>query len=180
MKEKKEFNFAERWVDKLAKESESPSKLKTQVLAWGIAGVLLVGVVGSTPWLWEYKVRRDISLVENEALLLSEIANQVKRLKALKVEVEGQQQLQTLIQTSTNDPSPILERLKNILPVGTVVNSFSMQEKAVTLSVSIPTPVDVARLWVSLRESGMFQGVDIQTISLQDKAQTMNFNLTLK
>lgn len=180
MREKKEFNFAKRWVEGLARENENPSRLKTRVLTWGIGSLLLLGVVGSTPWLWEYKVSRDIILVEDQISLLRETANQVNQLKALKAKVEGQEQLQALMQKSTRDPAPVLEKLKDVLPVGSVVNSFSLQEKAVILSVSVPTPVDVARLWISMRDSGMFQGVDIQTVSLQDKAQTLNFNLTLK
>jgi len=180
MKEKREFNFAQRWVDKLARDNESPTRWKNQAITWGIAGLLLLGVIGSTPWLWEYKLRKDINLVENEIFLLRDIANQVKQLKALKAKEEEQHQLQNLVQTSTHDPSPILEKLKNTLPVGAVVNLFSLQETTVTFSVSVPTPVDVARLWVSLRDSGMFQEVDIQTVSLQDKVQTLNFNLKLK
>lgn len=180
MKEKREFNFAQCWVDGLARENESPSKLKIQALTWGIGSLLFLGVVGSTPWLWEYKVTRDITLVEERISSLGEISNQVNQLKALKAKAEGQQKLLKLMQNSTRDPGPILEKLKSTLPVGTVVNTFSLQENAVTLGVSVPTPVDVARLWVSLRDSGMFQRVDIQTVSLQDKVQTLNFSLTLK
>ena len=180
MKEKREFNFAQRWVEGQARESESPSKLKTQALTWGIGSLVFLGVMGSTPWLWEYKLSRDIIVVEDKISLLREISNQVSQLKTLKSKVEGQEKLQNLMKTSTRDPGPILEKLKDILPIGAVVNSFSLQEKALILSVSVPTPVDVARLWISLRDSGMFQEVDIQTISLQDKAQTLNFNLSLK
>ncbi len=181
MRERKEFNFAQRWVDGLARETESPLKLKTQVLTWGIGSLLLLGILGSTPWLWEYKVNRDILLVEDQISSLRDIANQVNQLKALKTQAEGQQQLQTLMQKSTRDPAPVLEQLKDLLPVGSVVNSFSLQENAVSLSVSVPTPVDVARLWISFRDSGMFQeSVDIQTVSLQDETQSLNFDLTLK
>ncbi|HBW36182.1 PilN domain-containing protein [Desulfosporosinus sp. BICA1-9] len=180
MKEKREFNFAQRWIEGQARESESPSKLKTQALTWGIGGLVFLGVIGSTPWLWEYKLSRDLIVVEDKISLLREISNQVSQLKTLKSKVEEQEKLQNLMKTSTRDPGPILEKLKNTLPIGAVVNSFSLQENNVSLSVSLPTPVDVARLWVSLRDSGMFLVVDIQTVSLKDQTQTMNFNLTLK
>ncbi len=180
MKEKRELNLAQRWVDGLARETKSHLRFKTQVLTWGIGSLLFLGAVGSTPWIWEYKVSRDIILVEEEVSLQREIENQVNQLKSLKAKAEGQQQLQNMMQNNTRDPGPILEKLKNTLPVGSVVNSFAMQENTVTLSVSVPTPVDVARLWVSLRDSGIFQGVDIQTVSLQDQVQTLNFTLTLK
>lgn len=180
MKEKREFNFSKRWVEELAREKENRSKLKTQVLTWGIGSLLFIGAIGGTPWLWEYKVNRDITLAEKKVSSLGNIANQVKQLKLLKAKAEGQQQLLNLMKNNSRDPAPILEKLKNILPVGSVVTIFSWQENIVTLSVNVPTPVDVARLWVSLRASGMFQGVDIQTVSLQDKVQTLNLALTLK
>ena len=179
MREKKEFNFAQQWIDGLARESESPTKWRKRALLWGTGSLLVLAVVGSAPWLWEYKVKRDITLVEQQISALGEITNQVKRFKSLNTQVEGQQQLLDLMKKSTRDPGPILEKLKKTLPIGTVVNTFSLQENALTMGVSVPTPVDVARLWVSLRDSGMFQEVDIQTVSLQDKVQTLNFTLNL-
>lgn len=180
MREKKEFNFAKQWIDGLARENKSPTKWKTKALLWGTGSLLSLTLVGSAPWLWEYKVNRDMALVEQQISALGEISKQVNQLKALKTQAEGQQQLLDLMQRSTHDPGPILEKLKKTLPVGTTVNAFSLQENDLTMSMSVPTPVDVARLWVSLRDSGMFQEVDIQTVSLQDKVQTLNFNLKLK
>ncbi|HUS88235.1 MAG TPA: PilN domain-containing protein [Desulfosporosinus sp.] len=180
MREKKEFNFAQQWEAGIAREIQNPHSWKTKAVLWGTVSVIFLGVLGSAPWLWEYKVKRDITLVEQQISALGEIPNQVKRFKSLKNQVEGQQQLLDLMQKSTRDPGPILEKLKKTLPAGTAVNTFSLQENALTMGVSVPTPVDVARLWVSLLDSGMFQEVDIQTVSLQDKAQTLNFNLKLK
>jgi len=180
MKEKKEFNFARRWVEGLAKENEKPSILKTRVVVLGIGSLVFLGVIGSVPWLWEYKLSRDIILAKEKIDDVLDIATQVNQLKSLNAKAEGQRQLQNLIKSGTRDPGPILEKLRSILPAGSVVDSFGLQENAVTLSISVPTPVDVARLWVSLRDSGMFNGVDIQTVSLEDKAQTLKFNLTLK
>lgn len=179
MREKREFNFAQRWVVGI-KEGESPTNRKKRALLWGMGSLIIVTLVGSAPWLWEYKIKRDIKLVEQQILALGEINNQVNQLKELTLQVEGQQQLLDLMQNSTRDPGPILEKLKKTLPIGTVVNTFALQDNALTMDVSVPTPVDVARLWVSLRDSGMFQEVDIQTVSLQDKAQTLNFSLIFK
>lgn len=180
MREKKEFNFAQQWIDGLARENESPKSWKSKAVLWGAGTLLIVAVVGSAPWLWEYKVKRDITLVEQQIAALGEITNQVNQLKTLKVQAEGQQQILDLMKKSTRDPGPILEKLKKTLPIGTVVNTFSLQENALTMVVSVLTPVDVARLWASMNDSGMFQEVDIQTVSLQDKAQTLNMNLKLK
>lgn len=180
MREKKEFNFAQQWIEGLARETGRPKKWKTTSLLWGLVSLLLIGVVGSAPWVWEYKLKQDITLVEQQISVLGEITNQVKQLNDLKAQAEAQQKLLDLMKKSTREPGPILENLKKTLPIGTVVNTFSLQENTLNISVSVPSPVDVARLWVSLRESGMFQEVDIQPVSLQDKVQTLNFNLKLK
>ncbi|MGC7873705.1 PilN domain-containing protein [Desulfosporosinus sp. SYSU MS00001] len=180
MREKKEFNFAQCWVDSLTRESASPFKLKVQIITWGVGFLLILGVIGSTPWFWNYKLNRDIAGVEEKISSLSEISNQVNRMKTLKSEVKVEEQTLNLIQKNSRDPEPIFETLRSTLPVGTVVNSFSFQENSVAISVSVPTPVDAARLWVSLRNSGMFQNVDLQTVSLQDQVQSLNLNLVLK
>ncbi|OLN32231.1 PilN domain-containing protein [Desulfosporosinus metallidurans] len=180
MREKREFNFAQQWEAGLAREIQNPHSWKTKAVLWGTVSVMLLGVLGSVPWIWEYKVKRDIALVEQQSSSLGDIAKQVNQLKVLKAQTEGQQQLLNLMQKNTRDPGPILDELKRTLPMGTIVNTFSLQENVLTMGVSVPTPVDVARLWVSLRDSGMFQEVDIQTVSLQDKEQTLNFNLKLK
>ncbi|MCO1600088.1 PilN domain-containing protein [Desulfosporosinus nitroreducens] len=180
MREKREFNFAKRWLEGLARENGSPSKWKERALLWGTGSILILIVAGSIPWLWEYKVKRDIALVEKQIIAIEKINNQVNQLKGLKVQAQEQQQLLDLMQKSSQDPGPILEKLMENFPIGTVINSFSLQENTLTMGVSVPIPVDVARLWVSLRDSGMFQEVDIQTVSLEDKAQTLNFNLKLR
>ena len=180
MREKREFNFADRWVSELVRETRDPLKWKMQVVLWGSISLLLLCILGGTPWIWEYKVRLDIAKVEQQISSLGEIANQVKRVEDLKNQAEVQRKLLDLMQKSTRDPAPILEKLKKTLPVGTVVNTFSLQANDLTLGVSVPTPVDVARLWISLRDTGLFQEVDIKTVSLQDKVQTLNFKLKFK
>ncbi|AFM42321.1 Fimbrial assembly protein (PilN) [Desulfosporosinus acidiphilus SJ4] len=180
MKEKNEFNFAQRWVTSLARESNGPSKFKTQAVIWGIVGLMIFGIIGSTPWLWDYKLARDINKAEENISSLREISTQVSKMNALKKEVQEEQQTLNTIQKSTHDPGSVLDKLKGMLPIGTIINSFALQENSVALSVSVPNPVDVARLWVSLRDSGMFQEVNLQNVSLQDKVQSLNLNLLLK
>ena len=80
------------------------------------------------------------------------------------------------------DPKPVLDRLQQLLPLGTTVKSFSLQaDNSLKINVSVSTTADVLRLYTSLRDSGMFEKVDdIQTVSLQDKVQDLSFTLKLK
>ncbi|WP_088226203.1 PilN domain-containing protein [Desulfosporosinus sp. FKB] len=180
MKEKKEFNFARHWKSELIRENQSPKQWKTKALLWGTGFVIWIAIMGCLPWIWEYKVQRDIVHIGNQISSLGEISNQVKQLDTLKAQVRGQQELLALIQNSTQDPTPILEKLKKALPPGTQITTFSLKGNTVIMNISVSTPIDVARLWGGLRNSGLFQEVDLKTISLQDKVQSLNFNLRLK
>jgi Tfp pilus assembly protein PilN len=180
MQEKLQFNFAERWQLKLAKPAEEQKK-RNKLMAVGVAGVLFVGGLGIIPWVWEYTLNQDIAKVNNQIQTMKQVDIQVKQLKNLKARVNNQKQLITLMKQSTNDPEPILNKIRALLPTGSLVNSFVLTaEKTINISITVKGPVEVTRLWVNFRDSGMFKNVDMQTVSLQDKAQSVNFILNLK
>ena len=65
-----------------------------------------------------------------------------------------------------------------LLPKGTTISSLIIEEdKSFQVTLDIPTPSDVPRLWVSFEESGLFESFDINTVSLQDMPQTITLNL---
>jgi type IV pilus assembly protein PilN len=149
-------------------------------MALGIAGLSLVGLLGSTPWAWEYKLRQDIQRINADIQELNEVDTKVNQLNVLKEQIDKQKQIQQLI-SSTRDPGTVLDKLKTLLPVGTLVNSLALSgDNSMIISVTVPGPIDVATLWINLRDSKMFETVDIQTVSLQDQNQTLNLSLKLK
>jgi len=82
---------------------------------------------------------------------------------------------------SSRDPGAILDKLKNFLPAGTLVNSIALSsDNSMVISVTVSGPMDVARLWTNLRDSNLFETFDIQTVSLQDQKQTLNLSLKIK
>ena len=182
MPNKRNLNFALAWETQRKKNpSETSPRFQTKSLVMGVGGIFLIVVLTSSPWLWEYKLRLETSSVNKKITELHEIDQQVQKLNAMKEQAQNQKKLIDLIEKSTRDPGPVLDKLQKLLPQGTTVKSFSLQaDNSVALSVTIPTPVDVARLWTSLRDSGVFLNVDIQTLSLQDKAQDFSFALKLK
>lgn len=181
MRDKKAFNFVRRWEASLDKAAGKEKTLPPKMVLSATIGITMIILLVSAPFLWEYKVNFDREQLEQKISDLRSIDNLVKKQQSLKNQVDAQQQVLDLVNKSNQDPGPILERLRQLLPVGTTVTTFNLQaDRTLTLGVAIPNPVDVARLWTTFRDSGMFQSVDIQTVSLMDKIQMLNLNLKLK
>ncbi len=182
MREKREFNFALRWEQKTTqKPLQRILGLEARMLGGWVGGAVLIMAVAAAPWLWEYKLQNDLKQVHGNINQLREVDGLWQQVKSLQKQVQNQTELQAMMQKSAHDPGPLWAKLNSLFPPGTVVNAFTLQaDKGVTLAVAIPNPIDVAQLWIKLRDSNLFQEVDIQNVSLQDKAQTLNLNLKLK
>ncbi|MHB8124019.1 MAG: hypothetical protein ACYDEJ_00015 [Desulfitobacteriaceae bacterium] len=182
MRRKNEFNFAIAWETLLEKEALGGKKLfKTRDIITIICVALLIGVVACLPWLWDYKLGYDLGKTNQSIAKLNDIDNKVKKLNALKNQVQNLKNVLDLTVKNTHDPAPVLEKVRLLLPIGTTVRSFALQaDNTLTIAVSIPTPVDAARLWTSFLDSGLFQNVEFQSVLLQDKVQDFNLSLKLK
>lgn len=182
MQEKKDFNFALRWEQVQALQSGVHQARRKRRMILGIGGgVLALALLGSGPWLWPFKLQYDLNTMNQKISALSEVDRHVKTVDNLEAQLQNQQQMMNLVQQNSVDPGPLLKKLKDLLPVGTTISSFSQQpDKSVKMTLSVPTPVDVARFWISFQSSGLFEKVDIKTVSLQDKIQNMSLDLKLK
>lgn len=179
MQEKLQFNFALRWEQIQAKE-KAPKRKLIKTAAIGIVGFIVIGLAGSTPWVWEYKLRQDLLRVNTEIQKLNALDTQVNQMNSLKGQIEKKKRVEQLI-LSSRDPAAILNKLKSFLPVGTLVNSINLSaDHSMVIGVTLSGPVDVAKLWTNLRDSNLFETFDIQTVSLQDQKQTLNLSLKLK
>jgi len=181
MRRKQNFNFAIAWQTELKKEASGGKfRFQTKDIIF-VCIATIIGIISSSPWLWNYKLGLDLAKTNQLIMELKDVDEQVRKLNTLKKQVENLTNVSELTVKSTRDPGPILEKVRLLLPLGTTVKSFSLQaDNSLSLSVSIPTPVDVARIWTSLQDSNLFQSVDIQTISLIDQAQDYNLSLKLK
>lgn len=182
MRSKIEFNFALRWEQALSIHTGAHLKRKKrQQLLILFVGVIVILAGTTWPWLWMYKLQNDLEEVNQKIANLSSTENQVRQLDALKLKNTQQIEVINQIKGSNIDPEPILNKMAKLFPAGTTINSFSLTaDKNLTMSVSIPTPIDLAKLWISLRDSGLFQTVDVKTFSLVDKVQTLSLSLKLK
>ncbi|AET66672.1 hypothetical protein Desor_0997 [Desulfosporosinus orientis DSM 765] len=182
MRRKHNFNFALAWKAQLRKESSNGRfYFRTEEIIIFISVLLGLIVIASSPWIWNYKLNLDLTKTNNLILSFKNIDEKVQKLNTLTKQVQNLKSVSELSERSTHDPGPVLEKIRLLLPIGTKIKSFSLQaDNSLLLVVSIPTPVDVARLWTSLQNSNLFQNVDIQTISLLDQSQDFNLSLKIK
>ena len=179
--EKREFNFLLAWEREQARVSGQTIRIRPKTLAALIAGILVLTLAAAAPWLWEYKLDRELADLNRKIAAFGRIESKVQRLIVLQTQKAKEQQLLEAVKKNTKDPGPLLDQLSKLLPQGTKVSTFSLQaDNTLNLSVSLPTPVDVARFWSSLRDSGLFQEVEIKIVSLEDKAQELALTLKLK
>lgn len=182
MRHKYNFNFAAAWEAQLRKEASGGKfRFQTKEIIVSVCIAISLALVLSLPWIWNYRLGLELTKTNHLIVGLSNIDEQVRKLNLLKSQVQNLKNVSELTVQSTHDPGPVLEKLRLLLPLGTTVKSFSLQaDNSISLAVSIPTPVDVARLWTSLQNSNLFQSVEIQTISLIDQSQDFNLSLKLK
>lgn len=173
MKQKREFNFARRWELEQAKQTTPSSALPLDLIGWGIGGTVIVLAILGSPWIWAYKLDYDLQNSNLKFAELRPVELQIQKIASLNSQIQKSKQFFELIKKENRDPIEVLYKLKELMPLGTVVTSFSYAGDAISIAVNIPVPVDVARLWVSLRDSGIFQEVDIQSVSLVDQVQKL-------
>ena len=74
----------------------------------------------------------------------------------------------------------ILNVIKNCLPENTYITDFSSNRgETFNFTVISPEPLDTIKLIVKFREPGLFEDIDMNTISLKNDA-LVNINLKLK
>jgi len=181
MREKREFNFALSWEQVQRKPRSRLLGLERNVFL-GIAGTAVLALgLALTPWLWEYKLQADLTQINGKISQLSQVDRLWQEVKSLQKQVQNQTDLLSLMQKNSSDPGALWNKLGQYLPPGTVINSFAFESgNTLKLTISVPTPIELAQLWVNLRDSNLFENIDIQTVSLEDKVQTLNLNLKLK
>jgi Tfp pilus assembly protein PilN len=180
MQERRQLNFAQRWKQGLTK----PNKLalrKARLILAGFSVVLAIGLLGSAPWIYHYKLSWDLGAVNQQIQDLKAIDDQVQQQETLKTQIAAQEKMLDIMKNQVRNPSEVLELLRRELPIGAVVNNIALNaDNTVNVALSLPGPIDVARLWASLAQSQAFEPVDLQKISLLDQEQSLSLQLKLK
>lgn len=180
MQERRQLNFAQRWKQGLTKPNKAAYRKLRHVLA-GSGLVLAVGLLGSAPWLYHYKLAWDLAVVNQQIQALKDIDEQVQQQETLTSQVAAQRKMLDSMKNQVRNPNEVLELLRRELPVGAVVNSIALNaDNTVNVALTLPGPIDVARFWASLDQSQAFEPIDIRTVSLRDQEQSLSLQLKFK
>ncbi|BAE84194.1 PilN domain-containing protein [Desulfitobacterium hafniense] len=180
MRERVQLNFAQRWRIKL-KEPKKEARRRTKRILAGIGVGIVVVAMGSLPWVYEYRLAKELTALNQQIASLQDIDTQVYQMQALEGLVDSQEKFLELITKGRKNPSEVLNRLQQQLPAGSAVVSFSMaNDSSFKASINFPSPVDAANFWSGMMSSNYFETKDIDAMSLEDKEQTLNMEFKLK
>lgn len=180
MKERTQFNYAQRWRIEQDSNQRTLKDHKSGIAAFMIVGLLLVALL-AFPWIWQIVLQNKLNTIEESIGNYQEAEVALQEIERLEAEVA---KLDILLKTAEESPKnlrTILPQVRKLLPDGATITSFSLQaENSIQLGLELPGSVDVARLWVSFRDSGLFADFDLKTVSLTEESQNLNLTLKMK
>lgn len=180
MRERVQLNFAQRWRVKLKEPKQAAMKRTKRILAGAAVGIA-IAAIGSLPWVYELRLATDLNMLNQQIAAMQELDSQVYQLDTLKNRINSQEQLLTLINEKRKDPSEVLNRLQEHLPSGSILEGFTLNpDNSFKVSITFRSPVDVASFWSSMKNSEYYEVEDINTLSLDDKEQTLYMEFRLK
>lgn len=180
MKERVQLNFAERW--RITFEQDKIRRRQHRVrIAAAVFVALGLLVLGGIPWLWQLKLGLDLTALERSISEYSEVSATLQEIEQLKAEIDRKEAFFNMLEKNSKKPQLVLKKIESLLPPGATIGSFSLQaDNSVQISVTLPGPVDTARLWINLCDSGLFEEFDFKTVSLTDRVQSLDLSLKLK
>ncbi|RNC29308.1 MAG: hypothetical protein AWM53_00661 [Candidatus Dichloromethanomonas elyunquensis] len=180
MKEKKQFNYAQRWRIEHSGINRSTHKRKTSIYFLTLIGVFVAALLAS-PWIWQFILTYQLNTIEQKIAVYHDVASTLEEVDSVKDEITKMNNFLGIAQTKSKKPWEVLTQINRLLPSGTVVTSFSLQaDNSIQINVDVPGPVDLAKFWMNFRDSGLFTDFDMKTVSLTDQVQHLSLTLELK
>lgn len=180
MKERTQFNYAQRWKIEHSSHNRAKRKRNRGILTLTIVSVLVIAVLVS-PWVWQSMLHYKLDQVDENIKVYHEVAATVEKIEELKAkEMRLDHFLQTIEENSKN-PRRVISEITKLMPQGTIVNSYTLQaDNTVQIGLVLLGPIDVAKLWINFRDSGLFVDFDLMNVSLADDKQNLSLTLSLK
>jgi Tfp pilus assembly protein PilN len=180
MKEKKHLNYAHRWKMKLGNDRRTlGGKKRGRIIATVLSLLLLVLL--TLPWTLQLKYKYELKKVEKSIEYYADTAVILQEVEELESKVARMSAFRKIAEEKSKNPQQVLRQINNLLPAQTTVSSFSLQaDNSVSLGLALAGPVDVAKLWMNFRDSGLFVDFDLTAVSLTDDVQRLNLTLKLK
>ncbi|NLI91835.1 MAG: hypothetical protein GX434_06380 [Peptococcaceae bacterium] len=180
MKERAQFNYAQRWRIEQSGNKRLTQKRKKSIFAFTLISFLVVALLAS-PWVWQFILNYQLDKIEQSITAYHDVAVTMEDVDRLKGEIARMNSFLAISQGKSKKPREVLTQINKLLPTGTTVTSFSLQaDNSVQINVDVPGPVDLAKFWMNFRDSGLFTDFDMKTVSLTDEVQHLSLTLKLK
>lgn len=180
MKERTQFNYAQRWQIEHSSHKRAAQKRNKGIVIVTMLSIVTL-VILALPWAWQFMLKYRLDTIEKKIVYYQEVAVTLQEIDRLKSEIGGMNSFLDTVQKNSKKPREVLAKITQLLPAGASVTSFSLQaDNSVQIGVVLPGPVDLARLWINFRDSGLFTDFDINAVSLTDEVQRLNLTLKLK
>jgi len=179
MKERSQFNYAQRWrISNSGNERATQKRIRGFVM-FSLIGFLVVGLF-AVPWIWQFALRHELEQVEAKIAYYHDVEITLAEIGQLEAQLAQMNNFLGLTAEKSKNPREVITQMRTLLPAGTTITSFSLQaDYSVQLGVFLPGPIDLAKLWINLRDSGLFTDFDMNTVSLTDEEKRLNLTLKL-
>ena len=180
MKERMQFNYAQRWRIEHSGSKQSTQKQARSAIVLTLFSLILFSVL-AFPWIWQFVLDHNLKKTEERIVNYHEVAVTLEKIDRLKKEIEGKNNFLQVVKGKAKDPRDVLSQISTLLPTGITVTSFDLQsDNKVQIELVIPGPVDLAKLWINFLDSEMFTDFDLKSVSLVDQAQTQKVTFKMK
>ncbi|MGI5901934.1 MAG: hypothetical protein ACOX7U_05615 [Desulfitobacteriia bacterium] len=172
MKERTQFNFAQRW------EEEEVSRQRRKGLVTVL--VLLIGIILLAPWIIPFAIDKKLTVIDDRIANYSEFDPLIVQVETLKEQITRLENFIQVVEKNTKNPRTIRAEILKVLPPGIDITSLNLNsDYTIQLGVAVIGPVNLANLWKNFNDSELFSGFDIQTVSLTEEEQNLSFTLKM-
>jgi len=180
MKERTQFNYAQRWRIEHSSHKRAAQKRKRGIVVLAMLCIVTVAIL-ALPWAWQFMLKYRLVNIEKQIDYYHEVAVTLEDISRLKGEAARMNSFLEVAQQNSKKPREVLSQVSKLLPAGTTVTSFALQaDNSIQIGVVLSGPVDLARLWINFRDSGLFTDFDMNTVSLKNDVQKLNLTLKMK
>jgi hypothetical protein len=180
MKERIQFNYAQRWKAEQSGRKRMNTKKQKDFLLGGLCGLLAAALLAS-PWIWQEILHYRLAKIEQSIAVYHEVAATLNEVDGLQAQISGMNSFRQTAGTQSKKPRDVLTKIEKLLPAGATVNTFSLQaDNSVQIGLEVKGPTDLAKLWMNFRDSGLFTDFDMKSVSLTDEVQHLSLTLKLK
>jgi len=179
MKGRKQFNYAQRWKivqQKLSQLADGKRLDLTLMVCF-----LLIVVLASVPWLWQYKLDYQLKELERRIADYNDVAALDQQVTELQAQASNMKAFIQMMVDNQKDPQAIIAQIIRLLPPASQMLSFTLAEdNTIEMTITSDKPVDLIQLRDNLKNSGLFKEFDIRSVFLHKQQQRLELFLRLK